>query len=217
MLFRSLAVGLLVLASHGQTPNDKPKSSGEGQPVVAKSTVPEELEALNRATRQLYAGGRALELSKIPTVIIVSGDDLILRKNGKRVVAPVIPREYHALKCVAHSVIALANRTGPSLFGSRFPNTDIGRADQWQCNSENHIPNGVILAARPPQRNRLLRDEHILKDDRMRSGAAHPHRFPNAVDANSFGGHQDRKMQKDRKSTRLNSSHRSLSRMPSSA
>jgi hypothetical protein len=103
----TLAVGLLVLCSHGQTPGDKPKAGGEGQPVVAKSAVPEELDALNRATRKLHAGGRALELSKIQAVILVSGDDLILRKNGKRVVAPVIPREYHALKCVAHSMLAL--------------------------------------------------------------------------------------------------------------
>jgi hypothetical protein len=103
----TLAVGLLVLCSRGQTPLDKPKSGGESQPVAAKSMVPEELEALNRASRKMYAGGRALELSTIPAVIIVSGDDLILRKNGKRVVATVIPREYHALKCVAHSMLAL--------------------------------------------------------------------------------------------------------------
>ena len=102
-----LAIGFLALCSHGQTPGDKPKSGGEGQPVVAKDAVPEELEALNRATRKLYAGGRALELATIPTVIMVSGDDLILRKNGTRVVATVIPREYHALKCVAHSLLAL--------------------------------------------------------------------------------------------------------------
>lgn len=103
----TLTVAFLVLGSHGQTPGDKPKPGSEGQPVVAQSTVPEELQALNRATRELYAGGRALELSTIPTVIIVSGDDLILRKKGKRVVATVIPGEYHALKCVAHSMLAL--------------------------------------------------------------------------------------------------------------
>jgi hypothetical protein len=103
----TLAVGLVVLYSHGQMLRDKPTSGGKGQPVVAKGTVPEELEALNRVSRNLYAGGRALELSTIPTVILVSGDDLILRRNGKRVVSTVIPPEYHALKCVAHSMLAL--------------------------------------------------------------------------------------------------------------
>jgi hypothetical protein len=37
----------------------------------------------------------------------VSGDDLILRKKGQRVVATVISQQYHALKCVAHSVLGL--------------------------------------------------------------------------------------------------------------
>jgi hypothetical protein len=103
----TLAGGFLLLCSHGPAPGDGPKSGGDGRPVVARGTVPEELEALNRATRKLYAGGRARELSTIPAVIIVSGDDLILRKGGRRVVATVIPREYHALKCVAHSTLAL--------------------------------------------------------------------------------------------------------------
>ncbi len=103
----TLAGGFLLLCSHGQTPGDGPKPGGDGRPIVAKRTVPEELEALNRATRKLYAGGRARELSTVPAVILVSGDELILRKGGKRVVAAVIPPEYHALKCVAHSTLAL--------------------------------------------------------------------------------------------------------------
>jgi hypothetical protein len=107
LLFGPLAVGLLVLCSHGQTPSDKTKSGGADKLVPAKSTVPEELEALNHASRKLYAGGRALELATITAVIIVSGDDLILLRNGRRVLATVIPPEYHELKCVAHSVLAL--------------------------------------------------------------------------------------------------------------
>jgi hypothetical protein len=105
--FLGTLAGFLLLCPHGQTPGDGPESGGDGRAVVAKGTVPEESEALNRATRRLYAGGRALELSTIPAVIIVSGDDLILRNGGKGVVATVIPREYHALKCVAHSTLAL--------------------------------------------------------------------------------------------------------------
>lgn len=102
-----LAVGFLVLCLRGQTPVYQPRPGAEAQPVVTKQTVPPELEALNGATRKLYARGRALELSTVPAVIIVSGDDLILRKKGRRIVATVIPREYHALKCIAHSVLGL--------------------------------------------------------------------------------------------------------------
>jgi hypothetical protein len=107
LLLGTFALGLLAPSSYAQALPDQPKSERVGQAVLATSPVPEELEALNRATRKLYAGGRALELATIPAVIIVSGDDLILRKNGTRVVARVIPAEYHALKCVAHSVLGI--------------------------------------------------------------------------------------------------------------
>jgi hypothetical protein len=103
----AVAVGLAGVALRGEPPGEQPKPAVAPQPAEAKKTVPDELDALNRASRQLYAGGRTLQLSTIPVVIVVSGDDLVLRKNGKRTVATVIPAEYHSLKCVAHSALAL--------------------------------------------------------------------------------------------------------------
>lgn len=100
-------VALLAFASHGQQPAAKSTPAGEREPLAGNGAVPEALESLNVASRKLYVGGRSLQLSTIPAVIVVSGDDLILRKNGKRTVARVIPPEYHALKCVAHSTLAL--------------------------------------------------------------------------------------------------------------
>jgi hypothetical protein len=120
----TVAAGILLLCSLGPTAGDKPKSPGAGQPAVANNAVPAELEALNRASLKLYAGGRARELAAVPAVVIVSGDDLILRKDGKRVVATVVPREYHALKCVAHSVLGpfghLADAAGKPLGAERI-------------------------------------------------------------------------------------------------
>lgn len=114
------AFGLGAFASHGPPAG----FAGEGpKPAEAKYAIPEELDALNRASRKLYADGRALELTAVPAVILVSGDDLTLRKNGKRVTAKVIPAEYHALKCVAHSTLAtfahLAHEPGKPLGGER--------------------------------------------------------------------------------------------------
>jgi len=43
LFFGTFAVGFLALCSHGQTPGDKPEPGGEGQPAVAKGTVPQEL------------------------------------------------------------------------------------------------------------------------------------------------------------------------------
>jgi hypothetical protein len=101
-----VVAGSAAFASHGEPPADKPKASATEHAVDAKK-LPDELEALNTASRKMYAGARARELTAIPVVIIVSGDDLVLRKNGKRTVVTVIPTEYHALKSIAHTTLAL--------------------------------------------------------------------------------------------------------------
>jgi len=100
-----VVMGLLALGSHGSQV-DKPKAGAAEQRAEVKR-LPPELDALNVASRGMYAGGRVSELAAIPVVIIVSGDDLILRKGGKRTVVTVVPAEYHTLKCVAHSTLAL--------------------------------------------------------------------------------------------------------------
>jgi hypothetical protein len=105
-LIGAVAVGLLAVWSHGQPPGEGAKPAN-ARPAAVRKGIPQELDALNIASRKLYAGGRSLELSTIPAVIIVSGDELILRKNGQRTAVSVIPDEYHALKCVAHSTLAL--------------------------------------------------------------------------------------------------------------
>jgi len=97
---------VLALGSHGETPEKKTKSAATEEPAEAKK-LPAELDSLNLASRKMYADARAQEISTIAAVIIVSGDDLILRKNGVRTVATVIPTEYHALKSVAHITLAL--------------------------------------------------------------------------------------------------------------
>jgi hypothetical protein len=97
---------MVAFASHGESPAEKPKPVAAEKPPEAKK-LPDELATLNAHGRKMYAAGRTLELSTIPVVIIVSGDDLVLRKNGKRTVATVIPAEYHALKSVAHSTLFL--------------------------------------------------------------------------------------------------------------
>jgi hypothetical protein len=97
---------LAALGSHGETPDEKKATVAAPEPGEAKK-VPVELDALNLASRKMYADARKQLLSTIPVVIIVSGDDLILRKNDTRTAVTVIPAEYHILKCVAHTTLAL--------------------------------------------------------------------------------------------------------------
>jgi hypothetical protein len=97
---------MLSLGSYCETREKKAAALAEEQPADLKK-LPAELDALNVASRKMYATARTQELATIPAVIVVSGDDLVLRKNGKRTVATVIPTEYHALKSVSHITLAL--------------------------------------------------------------------------------------------------------------
>lgn len=96
----------MALGCHGESPEPNSSAPPKEHPAEANK-LPAELDALNVAARKMYADARTLELSTIPVVIVVSGDDLILRKNGKRTVVTVIPAEYHILKSYAHSTLAL--------------------------------------------------------------------------------------------------------------
>src|SRR5580700_10345770 len=81
----AMVVALLALSSHGESPRNESKAPAAEQPADAK-TVPADLDALNVTSRKMYADARARELATIPVVIVVSGDELVLRKNGKRTV-----------------------------------------------------------------------------------------------------------------------------------
>ena len=103
-------IGIVAMAPVALAFHREPQAEGParpGQPPAEVKTLPPELDALNIASRKMYAGARARELSAIPVVIIVSGDELVLRKNGTRTAVTVLPAEYHALKCVAHTTLAL--------------------------------------------------------------------------------------------------------------
>ncbi len=65
------------------------------------------LEILNNSSRMLYAQAKATAMARKDPVLIVVGDDLVLRKGEKRTSARVIPQIYHTLKSFAHIPMAL--------------------------------------------------------------------------------------------------------------
>jgi hypothetical protein len=101
-----VVAGVAALSSHREPPAGKPNPA-PADPAGEARKLPDELKALNTASHTMYAGARARELAAIPVVIIVSGDELVLRKNGKRTAVTTTPAEYHALKSVAHTTLAL--------------------------------------------------------------------------------------------------------------
>jgi hypothetical protein len=107
MVFAVAALPLLSVGGICEPREKKTEALVAEQPADLKK-FPTELDALNVASRNMYAMARTQELSTMAVVIFVTGDDLVLRKNGKRIVATVIPPEYHSLKAVSHTTLALS-------------------------------------------------------------------------------------------------------------
>ncbi len=62
---------------------------------------------LNNASRMFYTLAKQQALAKSGPVLIVIGDDLVLRKGEQRKQARVIPEIYHTLKTYDHIALAL--------------------------------------------------------------------------------------------------------------
>jgi hypothetical protein len=78
-----------------------------GDSATAGQEPADPLETLNNSSRMLYAQAKATALARKDPVLIVVGDDLVLRKADKRTPARVIPQIYHTLKSFAHIPMAL--------------------------------------------------------------------------------------------------------------
>jgi hypothetical protein len=75
--------------------------------AVAGQEPADPLETLNNSSRMLYAQAKAMAMARKDPVLIVVGDDLVLRKGDKRTSVRVIPQIYHTLKSFAHIPMAL--------------------------------------------------------------------------------------------------------------
>ena len=97
------ALGLLAsfLMSSGE------QASAQVTPPPATPSKADPLLSLNNASRAFYTRAKATALEHHGPVIIVSGDDLILRKGSTRTQVRVIPEIYHTLKAVAHVPMAI--------------------------------------------------------------------------------------------------------------
>lgn len=65
------------------------------------------INELNLQFRQEYADAREAKLSNIGPVIIVRGDNLVLIREGTRVVGSTVNSNYHDLKAMAHIPLAI--------------------------------------------------------------------------------------------------------------
>jgi hypothetical protein len=99
-----LAAAIGVLATVASSV-DRGAFAQVANPTTASTTDP--LQTLNNASRVFYAQAKATALEHHGPVIIVVGDDLVLRNGKTRVQVRVIPEVYHTLKAIAHVPMAI--------------------------------------------------------------------------------------------------------------
>ena len=93
------------------------------------------LLTLNKSSQALYAQAKIAALDHHGPVIIVSGDDLVLRNGEKRVQVRVTPEIYHTLKAIAHVPMAI----------------DVALTAHWQeVHALHRFSSGASRLPRPP-------------------------------------------------------------------
>ena len=100
-------------------------SLSPAQPAAPASPLLE----VNKAFRAAYAAARKDLLAHTGPVILVSGDDLVLLRDGRRSEAKVVPAAYHTLKTVSHIPLTIYAMTSPV---ADAPLDDDKRADLRQ-------------------------------------------------------------------------------------
>ena len=100
-----IVVALMVaMASAGVSALQGP---GASAPPGEPSSTSDPLTTLNDAFRAAYRKAKEATLARSGPVILLEGDNLVLKKGGQRVEAPYTPAIYHVLKSFAHIPLAL--------------------------------------------------------------------------------------------------------------
>jgi hypothetical protein len=76
------------------------------QPAKSEPDATYALAGLNKSFRVAYAKARQEILRQGGPVILTSGDNVVLLRDGKRTEVRVVPENYHTLKAVAHIPLA---------------------------------------------------------------------------------------------------------------
>jgi len=105
---------------------------------------------LNQAFRKAYAANRKIVLTKTSPIVIASGDDLVLHRDGKRTEVKVTPPLYHDLKTIAHVPLAIYTLLAAGDVSTEEQRTELSRyRDLVQAarhNIERHWPEPKTLA-----------------------------------------------------------------------
>ena len=136
---------------------------------------------LNNASRMFYTLAKQQTLAKSGPVMILVGDDLVLRKGEKRTQARVIPEIYHTLKTFDHIPlaldVALTAHAGETPLGEDFLSelrdyrglfpASGERIDRVGLDAEQRARQKTIIAACAQLVDSVLDKRHCLPAERM--------------------------------------------------
>jgi hypothetical protein len=83
--------------------------------ALAQPGVPDFLADLNQAALGAYHEGRQRLLARTSPIIVVSGDDLVLRRDGVETRERFTPPRYHQLKSIAHLALGIHAAVRPKV------------------------------------------------------------------------------------------------------
>jgi hypothetical protein len=152
-----LGVALLV-------PGQAPRAAGPGR------VAPDPLSALNGASRAAYARAKEEALSRCGPIVLVQGDDLVLRHAGRRTRTRVTPALYHDLKAVSHvplAVHALLAHAGDGELGERRLG-ELRRYREKVVAAEKALAGRGFSEAQRGRQARLLRQSRVFLDAVLR-------------------------------------------------
>jgi hypothetical protein len=95
-----ITLGILPAA---ELPSQIPTPTAKAQDVAP----PDPLIALNDASRAAYRRAKEAALTRTGPVILVEGDDLVLKRGDRRIETRFAPDLFHVLKAVSHIPLAL--------------------------------------------------------------------------------------------------------------
>jgi hypothetical protein len=139
----ALAAALLLL------PHGRPDTATEPADPLAE---------LNDRSRAAYRRAREEALARTGPVVLVEGDDLVLKYGQQRLVARTIPDEYHVLKAVSHVPLAVH-----ALLAGRG-RLDDQRLFDLKEYRERVAAAGKVLARRGLRDEQLARQRKILDE-----------------------------------------------------
>ncbi len=146
---RTVVIVLLLTGLAGAAVDQVPAPPA---PQVAPAADP--LMTLNDAFRAAYRRTKEANIAHADPVILVEGDNVVLRRGGTRLEVPYTPAVYHVLKSIAHVPLALDVVLAPHAGEATLNDTVLAELREYRRLMEQAEPSLVAQGLEPEQLER---------------------------------------------------------------